>query len=442
MPRRRKHSRISREPQQATIENLSHDGLGIARIEGKTTFIQGALPGEEVMFQYTEKKKQYDKGFCLEVLTSSPDRVEAKCAHYQACGGCSLQHMALDKQIAHKQQVLFENFTHMAKVSPINALDPLTDKAWHYRDKARLSVRFVEKKGEVLVGFRERMNGRFITNIDSCVILNEVVGLEISHLKALVGSLSNYQDIAQIEVAIGESANVLILRHLSPMTLEDLDKLSAFGEEKNLTWYLQPGGMDSIHPLDKAENLSYRLESFDLTLEFGPGDFTQINPRINEKMVQQAIKLLDLKDDDKVLDLFCGLGNFSLAMARKAGNVVGVEGSEQMVKKAQSNARLNGIENACFYAANLFEPIDKLPWFSNQFNKLLIDPPRLGAKEVCEQIERFDVDTICYVSCSPQTLARDADILVNQKGYTLHTAGVMDMFPHTSHVESMALFTR
>jgi len=303
-------------------------------------------------------------------------------------------------------------------------------------------VRFIEKKGEVLVGFRERVNGRFITNIDSCVILNEVVGLEIASLKALIGSFSNYQDIAQIEVAIGGEANVLILRHLSPMAPDDLAKLSAYGKEKNLTWYLQPGGMDSIHPLEEAKQLSYRLESFDLTLQFGPGDFTQINPRINEKMVQQAIKLLDLSDDDKVLDLFCGLGNFSLAMAKKAGSVVGVEGSEQMVRQAHSNARLNGISNASFYAANLFDPIDKQPWFSSQFNKLLIDPPRAGAKEVCEQIERFDVDTICYVSCSPQTLARDADILVNQKGYTLQTAGVMDMFPHTSHVESMALFTR
>jgi len=441
--RRRTGKRIDRTLQQAEIETLSHDGCGIARIEGKTTFIQGALPGETVMFIPTENKKDYGKGIAQEVLKASDERVTPPCPHYDVCGGCSLQHLEVNKQIDFKQQVLLENLKHIGGVEPESVLPPMRGDQLAYRHKARLSVRYVEKKSSVLVGFRERLSGRYIANIEECAVLHASVGLSIKPLRELIQTLSIFDKVAQIEVAVGDNKTILILRHLEAFIADDLTKLEAFATKHNICWYLQPGGNDTIHPLIEGddEDLVYTLSEFDLKFKFRPNDFTQVNPSINQKMVPLALDLLAVESTDRVLDLFSGLGNFSLAIAQYALEVVGVEGCDVMTKRALENAHANNINNASFYQADLFAAIDDAPWANNTYDKILLDPPRAGAKELCEQIERFNAQKIVYVSCASATLARDTKILVS-KGYTLVNAGVMDMFPHTAHVESIALFVR
>lgn len=441
--RRSRQSRIDKTLHRAEIDNLSHDGCGIARIEGKTTFIQGALPGETVDFLYTEKKKDFDKGVTQEVIAASDDRADPPCPHYDVCGGCSFQHFDVNKQIGFKEQVLLENLKHIGEVEPVTTLKPMQGQQLAYRHKARLSVRYVEKKESVLVGFRERMSGRFIANIEECAVLHTSVGLLIRPLRDLIATLSNFRKIAQIEVAVGENKTVLILRHLEAFIDEDLVLLKDFANSHNICWYLQPGGNDTIHPLIEGDNddLVYTLPEFNLTYQFKPNDFTQVNPSINQKMIPLALDLLAIESTDRVLDLFSGLGNFSLPMAQLALEVVGVEGCDVMTKRALDNAHLNNIHNASFYRADLFESIDDAVWAQGSYDKILLDPPRAGAKEICEQIDRFNAKRIVYVSCASATLARDSKILVS-KGYKLIDAGVMDMFPHTAHVESIALFER
>lgn len=441
--RRHKRATIDKTLQQAVIEKLSHEGSGIARIEGKTTFIQGALPGETVMFIPTENKKDYAKGIATEILTSSEDRVPPPCPHYDVCGGCSLQHFDAEKQIQFKEQVLLENLKHIGEVEPKRILKPMQGDKLAYRHKARLSVRYVEKKESVLVGFRERLSGRFIANIETCSILHTSTGLLIRPFRNLIGTLSNFRKIAQIEVAVGENKTVLILRHLEPFNENDFVLLEDFADKHNICWYLQPGGNDTIHPLIEGDDddLTYTLPDFNLRYHFRPNDFTQVNPSINRQMIPLALDLLAIETSDRVLDLFCGLGNFSLPIAQSALEVVGVEGCDIMTKRALSNAHLNNIHNVAFYRADLFETIDDASWANSTYNKILLDPPRAGAKEICEQIERFNAERIVYVSCASATLARDSKILIS-KGYKLIEAGVMDMFPHTAHVESIALFVR
>lgn len=441
--RRRRSVRVDKTPQNAFIETLSHEGSGIARIEGKTTFIQGALPGEEISFIYTEKKKDYDKGVVHEVLKPSSDRVEAPCPHYDVCGGCSLQHLKVEKQIEYKEKVLLENLQHIGGAEPDEVLPAMLGETLGYRHKARLSVKYVQKKQDILVGFRERLSGRFIANIEQCKVLDPKVGQLIRPFRDLFMQLSNYEQIAQIEVATGENKTVLILRHLSEFVSQDLTLLTEFGQQHDVCWYLQPGGNDTIHPLlaEDKDELFYHLPELDLKFSFRPNDFTQVNPSINEKMVPLAMKLLDIQPQDNVLDLFCGLGNFSLPMAQKAHRLVGVEGCDKMTARALKNAQCNDIHNVSFYQADLFKEIDDATWVDQSFDKIMLDPPRAGAKEICEQIERFGAKRIVYVSCASATLARDTKILLS-KGYHLECAGVMDMFPHTAHVESIALFTK
>lgn len=441
--RNQRNTRMDKTPQTASIEKLSHEGSGIARIEGKATFIQGALPGEQISFIYTEKKKDYDKGIIAEVFESSADRVTPPCQHYDVCGGCSLQHFNVAKQIDFKEKVLLENLQHIGGAIPNETLAPLKGDHVGYRHKARLSVKYVRKKQDILVGFRERLSGRFIADIEQCEVLHPKVGHLIRPFRTLLLQLSNFEDIAQIEVAVGENKTVLILRHLSPLTNDDLILLQVFAEKHQICWYLQPGGNDSIHPLDAkdTEELFYTLPSFNLKFSFRPNDFTQVNPSINQKMVPLALDLLDVQPTDDVLDLFCGLGNFSLPLAQKAQSLVGVEGCDKMTARAYSNAQCNNIDNVAFYQADLFQSIDEAPWAQQTFDKILLDPPRAGAKEICEQIERFGAKRIVYVSCASATLARDTRILID-KGYMLECAGVMDMFPHTAHVESIALFVK
>ncbi|CAM3016461.1 23S rRNA (uracil(1939)-C(5))-methyltransferase RlmD [Legionella worsleiensis] len=441
--------RIKQRPdpkiQKAQIVNLSHDGKGVARIDGKATFIQGALPDELVEFQYTRVKKDFDEGRLISVIEPSPLRVEPKCPHYQLCGGCSLQHLNEEEQILLKQNQLLDLLTRFGHTSPQVVLPPLKSAHWNYRNKARLSVRFVEKKQSALVGFRERNNPRYITEISQCPVLHTKLDADIVPLRHLIDSMEDKHCIAQIEVAAGDSEIGLIFRNLSPLHPNDELKIQQFAERYSYKIFLQPGGPDSVYcyyPPEASDYLSYQLPDYNINFQFHPTDFTQVNSELNRKMVRLAIELMALNSSDKVLDLFCGLGNFSLPMAKFCSKVIGVEGSKTMVERAYMNAQANGLANVEFYAANLDDISEVNKLTRQSVNKMLIDPPRSGALELVKQIDAINPERIVYVSCNPVTLARDTDILVNQKGYVLIKAGVMDMFPHTAHVESIALFEK
>lgn len=441
---RRRRKPLPQEPIEATIESLAHDGKGIAHNEeGKVVFISGALPGEVVRYKMTGRRRSFDSGEVVEVITASADRVEPPCPHFNGCGGCSLQQMDPAAQIAFKQQSLIDNFERLGKVSPEQVLPPLTDQDHSYRRKARLGVRYVPKKGGALVGFREKSSG-YLTVMDSCRVLVPEVGERIADLRALITGLEQCNKIAQIEVACDDSQCVLVFRNLEPLPDGDLQKLDQFGLQHDLKIYLQPKGPDSVAPLSEnhATTLSYRLDDFNLDYQFLPTDFTQVNGGINRKMIPMAVEMLELNDEDEVLDLFCGLGNFTLPIARTAGVVVGVEGDEALVQRARDNAERNGINNAEFYAVDLQDEETGGVWLNDRYSKVLLDPPRSGALEIVQKMGQIDPERIVYVSCNPSTLARDADELVNNQGYQLLSAGVMDMFPHTAHVESIALFVK
>ncbi|STX28789.1 23S rRNA (uracil-5-)-methyltransferase RumA [Legionella beliardensis] len=436
---------LSTAPQVAQIEKFSHDGRGIARINGKTTFIGGALPGETVSFQYTKVKKDFDEGQLLSVISRSAARAEPRCPHYQLCGGCSLQHLNEEMQIQEKQLLLLDLLQRIAHIKPELILPPLSSVSWNYRNKARLSVRYVEKKKAALVGFREKNNPRFIAEISQCPILNPKVDGNISKLRELIDSLENPHSIAQIEVAAGDEEVALILRNLESLTSNDEQVLRQFSQDNGFTLYLQPGNAQTVtrfHPPADSDFLTYSLPKENIHFKFHPTDFTQVNASLNQLMITHAMQLMDLKPDDIVLDLFCGLGNFSLPLAKRCKRVIGIEGSGAMVLRAQLNAQINNIANAEFYCADLDKP-DGLKQFPiGEVNKILIDPPRSGALELVKQFAKLKITRLVYVSCNPATLARDSDILVNQLGFKLKAAGVMDMFPHTAHVESIALFEK
>ncbi len=443
MSRSRRRARLPTEPVTVTIESMSHDGRGVARVEGKTVFVQGALPGERVSFLYTRRQRRHDEGRVAEVLEASPERVEPRCPQANVCGGCSLQHQDPDAQILHKQQALLDAFERIGGVSPEELLPPLTgDSVWGYRSKARLGVKYVARKGRVLVGFREKGTS-FITEIDRCDILDPRVGELIEPLAELIGSLELRHRIPQIEVAVGDEGCVLVFRLLDPPGEADLEKLRRFGEAHGIAPYIQEGGPETVRPLSGTPaELFYLLPEQSLRIDFLPSDFTQVNRSLNRHMVDRAVGLLDPRPEERVLDLFCGLGNFTLPLARRCDEVVGVEGDAGLVQRARENARRNGIANTRYYTANLYESLEREPWLLESFDKALLDPPRSGALEVLEQLPRLGVKRVLYVSCYPGTLARDAGELVNRHGYRLLSAGVMDMFPHTTHVESIALFEK
>jgi len=427
---------------EADITDLSHDGRGVTHLNGKAVFVAGALAGERVRLRYTGKHRHYDEAAVEEVLQASPARVAPRCAHFGVCGGCALQHLDPAAQIAAKQRVLMENFERIGKVQPERILPPLTDEPWGYRRKARLSVKYVEKKGRVLVGFRET-NGRYVADIAQCEVLHPAVGTRIGALAQLLETLHAKRDIPQIEVAAGDDLVALIFRHLQPLSAHDSEALIAFGQAHGLGIYLQPGGLDSVAPLWPADaRLSFRLPAYDVELEFRPLDFIQVNAGMNRRMIDHALGLLDPQPTDRVLDLFCGLGNFTLPLARRAAQVVGVEGEAGLVRRAQENAQRNKVENVTFYSADLAADQRNTPWAKADYELLLLDPPRSGAAEILEYLPRRETRRVVYVSCHPASLARDAGTLVNRHGFTLHSAGVMDMFPHTAHVESIALFER
>lgn len=438
----RRRQRLPKEPVEAAIESLSHDGRGIAHVEGKAVFIHGALPGERVMFRYTARKRSHDEGEALEILQAAPQRVEPKCPHYDACGGCSLQHMAPEAQIAAKQQTLLDNLQRIGGVTPEDVLPPLTGPHWGYRRKARLGVKYVPKKGKVLVGFRERRSP-YVTDMQRCEVLDEGVGLRLEEIGAMIHELEARARIPQIEVAVGDEATTLVFRHLDPLSAGDRERLLRFARETGFQVALQPKGPDTVTPLwPEQQDLFYRLPAHEVSIHFKPVDFTQVNMSINRKMVDLAIELLDPQPHERVLDLFAGLGNFTLPIARRAKEVVGIEGDEMMVKRGHESALRNGIDNTRHHACNLFEDVADEPWMHEAYDKVLLDPPRAGAIEMIPHVAAMVPGRIVYVSCHPGTLARDAGELVNTHSYRLVKAGVMDMFPHTAHVESIAVFER
>lgn len=433
--------KFSKEPLDAQIDSLSQDGRGVARIDGKAVFIDGALAGEQVRFVYTNRHRRFDEGQVLEVLEAAPERVTPRCPHVQVCGGCSLQHLDAQAQIQAKQQAMLDGLAHIAQITPKRVLEPLSASSWGYRRKARLGVKYVHKKGRVLVGFREKRNA-LLAQIQACAVLHPSVGERIEALGELIEQLEAREHITQIEVAVSDEATVLVFRNLQPLPESDKQRLIGFGQAHDLWFALQPAGPDSLTPLwPEQQPLFYAHAEADVRIAFHPLDFFQVNREINLRMVPLALQLLDVQPTDRVLDLFCGLGNFTLPLARQVREVVGVEGDAGMVARAQANALANGIENTRYHVANLDLPLKAAPWLSG-FDKILLDPPRSGAKEAIEVIGAVGATRIVYVSCHPGTLARDAAVLVHRHGYTLECAGVMDMFPHTAHVESIALFVK
>jgi 23S rRNA (uracil1939-C5)-methyltransferase len=440
MTQRHRKKRLPEPVADITVESLAHDGRCVAHLDGKAVFIDGALPGERVAFEYLWTRRKFDEGRVTAIHVPSPDRVAPLCPHFGVCGGCSLQHMEPGAQIRAKQDVLLDNFRHIGGVSPDELLPPLTGPVWGYRTKARLGVRYVGAKGRVLVGFREKYS-TFVTELSRCEVLAPGAGRRIHALAALLDRLESRTRIPQVEVAASGAVTALVFRHLDPLAAADLERLRRFAVDQDLHVWLQPGGPDTAHPLwPVRSSLSYRLPQQDIEIRFRPTDFTQINTTINAQMVTRVLELLALVPADRVLDLFCGLGNFTLPMARLAGAVTGVECEAGLVSRARDNALLNGIDNVIFHCADLGASEPPGVWADGACNKVLLDPPRSGAAEIMPVLAGIRPQRIVYVSCHPGSLARDAGVLVNRQGYRLTAAGVMDMFPHTAHVESIALF--
>ena len=427
---------------EAAIDDLSHDGRGVAHVDGKTVFVADALPGERVRARLQRRHRHFDEAGTEAVLAASPDRVVPRCRHFGVCGGCVLQHLAPAAQIAAKQNVLAQNFARIGHVEPARWLAPLSADVWGYRRRARLSVKHVPKKGKVLVGFRER-DARFVADLAHCDVLDPALGERLDALGALLNDMQGAAAIPQIEFSAGDDARVLVFRHLQPLADADREKLAAFGRAHGFAILLQPGGTASVHALEPAEiDLRYVLPDYGLQLAFAPLDFVQVNARINQKMIAHALALLAPKPADRVLDLFCGLGNFSLPIARQVAQVCGVEGDAGLVERARANAAAHGIGNAAFHVGDLAGEVRGSAWARQDWDLMLLDPPRSGAGELLRQLPGKSVQRIVYVSCHPASLARDAGVLVQAHGFTLAAAGVMDMFPHTAHVESIALFER
>lgn len=444
MSRNRKPRGVQNSPLvEAHIESLTLEGQGVARIDGKAVFIEGALPGETVAFRYTSYKQKHDEGKVETLLVPSSERVEPKCAHFGVCGACTWQHIALDAQIQHKQQAMLNNLKHIGKVEPESVFEPLVADGWAYRRKARLGVRWVKAKGKALVGFREK-DGRFLADLSRCEILHPTLGEHLTDFQDLITGLEARETIPQIEVAVGDNATALVVRHMEPLSDSDRTQLLEFAREFNYQLYLQPKGPDTVHCIyPQSPELYYEHPQFNTRVKFAPLDFFQVNQVLNRKMVVRALELLAPQPTDTVLDLFCGLGNFTLPLARQAAEVIGVEGDMAMVERARAAAHANDIHNTDYYACNLMaEDLGREPWLKRRYDKILLDPPRAGAKEVIAQMGKLKASRIVYVSCDPATLARDAGELVHTHGYCLVGAGVMDMFPHTSHVESIAVFER
>jgi len=445
MGRRARAERAAPRVVEARVDALDQDGRGVARLDGKVVFLDGALPGERVRAALARSRRRFDEGHTLEVLEASPERVPPRCPHFGVCGGCSLQHLEARAQLAHKQVDLLAKLARLGGVRPARVAEPVRGPVWGYRRKARLGCKHVPGKGGVLVGFRER-RAHLIADIGECHVLVPEVGLRIRALRELLGALDARAAIAQIEVAAGEGPPLLVLRHLEPLAAPDRERLRSFARGHGLHLALQPAGPDSVHALEPPElpALGYRLPAFDLELRFGALDFVQVNAAVNEALVARAVQALAPRPGEPVLDLYCGLGNFSLALARRGARVTGVELGEAMVARARDNAARNGL-TAAFASADLSDPREAARRIAAGAPKLLLDPPRSGAEAVVAAVRDAAGAAprrIVYVSCNAATLARDAGVLVTQCGYRLSQVCVVDMFPHTSHVESMAVLER
>jgi 23S rRNA (uracil1939-C5)-methyltransferase len=443
--------RPSTRAAQAAVEtgvvaDLTHDAEGVVRgseATGKTVFVAGALPGERISFRRVGFHRSHDEAQLVEVLEPSPQRVAPRCAHFGVCGGCALQHLDPAAQLATKQKELADNLARIGEVAPERWLPPLLGPVWNYRRRARLSSRYVGKKGRSLVGFREKQ-GKYVADVSRCEVLAEPVASLVGTLAELLTGMQRRESIPQVEVALSDGERVLVLRVLDPLPDSDLEALRSFEQRHGLRLLLQPGGLHTVQPLTPGPvDLHYRLEAFDLRLDFGPTDFVQVNGAINQAMVARAIELLEVQPTDRVLDLYCGLGNFTLPLARRAASVVGVEGEAGLIERARANAARNGIGNATFHVADLsVEPDRGLPWVRGGYDKVLLDPPRVGAREVLSAVAHIAPRRVVYISCHTGSLARDLGILTRDHGYRLRAAGVLDMFPHTTHVESMAVLER
>ncbi|RZV35237.1 MAG: 23S rRNA (uracil(1939)-C(5))-methyltransferase RlmD [Chromatiales bacterium] len=433
-----------REPEMATITGVTHDGRGIADSDGKKVFVAGALEGETVTYQRRKFRRNFDEGELLEVHEASPDRIEAKCEAFGRCGGCSLQHISPTHQREIKAQTLRDNLERIGRVTPETWLEPMTGPVWNYRRRARLAVKDVHGKGRALVGFRERY-APFITDMRRCEVLAAPIDSMLTDLSDLVGALSIKARLPQIEVAVAENDIALVFRVLDPPTDADIEHFRQFGRTHALRIYLQTGGLDSVallYPETVDESLYYSLPEFDVRVDFEPVDFVQVNSDINQRMVHFALEQLGAGPTDRVVDLYCGIGNFSLPLARRAGSVLGVEGEKTLTERAAENARRNGLDNVSFRVADLSKIDGSESWVRDGCDRMLLDPARSGAAEVVTRMHLFGPQRIVYVSCHPGTLARDAGTLVHDKGYQLESAGIIDMFPHTAHVESIAVFKK
>jgi 23S rRNA (uracil1939-C5)-methyltransferase len=431
----------ARPPESVEVTGLSHDGRGIARIDGKTAFVPGALPGELVTVERRNRRGSYDEATLLSVERASPERVAPRCSAYGTCGGCALQHASSALQRSAKHQALVDELARIGKVTPREWLEPLVGPEFNYRRRARLGVKYVAKKGRVLVGFRERA-APYVADVRVCEVLAPPVATLIEPLAELIGGLSIRERIPQVEVAVGDAATALVFRNLEAPSAADRDALLAFGRAHDVDVWLQPGGLATAAPLGPQRPLSYRIADGDVTLEFQPLDFIQVNGILNGRMITQALDWLGAGPADAVLDLYCGLGNFTLPIARRAGSVHGVEGEAGLIERARANARANGIANAEFSVADLARDCRDLPFARGRYQRVLLDPPRVGAREMLPLIAALGPARVVYISCHPGSLARDAGLLVHEHGFHLRAAGIMDMFPHTAHVESMAVFER
>jgi 23S rRNA (uracil1939-C5)-methyltransferase len=431
---------------QLLIESLDHEGRGVAHHEGKAVFVDGALTGEIVEASTYRRKDNYEQAQVHRIVKASPYRVKPGCQWFGICGGCTHQHLDEAAQVAAKQRVLEDCFEHIGKLRPETMLAPIHGPTWGYRTKARLSVRNVPKKGGVLVGFHERKSS-YVADMLGCEVLSPQIAKLLPAMRELVAGLSIRDRLPQIEVAVGDEIAVMVFRILEPLTPEDEDKVRAFADAHGVQIWLQPKGPDTAQPFHPVDGpvLSYSLPEFALTMPFKPTEFTQVNHGVNRMLVRRAIRMLEPGPGEKVADFFCGLGNFTLPIARHGAEVLGIEGSSGLVSRALENARLNGLDHLTRYQVmNLFEITPEILAALGHFDKWLIDPPRDGAIELVKSLpeDSSGPSRIVYVSCSPATLARDAAVLVNTKGYRLKTAGVANMFPHTAHVESIALFER
>ncbi len=429
----------------ATIESIDHEGIGVAHVDGKVTFIEGGITGERVAFARRRSRGHFDLATVTEVLAESSQRVRPGCLYFGTCGGCAMQHVEPAAQVAAKQRVLEDNLQRIGKVVPESILPPIHGPSWGYRHRARLSVHYVAKKGGVLVGFHERKSS-FVADVRSCEVLPPAVSKLIVPLREMFTTMALRERLPQVELAVGEAVTILVLRHLEPVGEEDRAKLRAFADRHGIQWWFQPQGPDTAHPFHPEDSpaLDYRLPEFGITIGFRPTEFTQVNMAVNRLLVKRAVDLLDPRPGERVGDLFCGLGNFTLAIASRGASVVGMEGAASLTARGEENARANGLGDlASFVTYDLYTDAPGALARLGSVDKLLIDPPRDGAMEICKALPDAGAPSrIVYVSCSPATLARDSGVLVNVKGYRLLAAGVVNMFPHTGHVESIAVFSR